>query len=113
SMGNGITSTVSLSRQKSRVHRAMRPLVSPLRVRHERRAREASGSETPRVHNVARWCGRRGHAAAEIYADLSKTNPRFKKLYDSLVTYRSDSLVWQQVAELSFDSFMLRMRTRS
>jgi len=53
------------------------------------------------------------HAAAEIYADLSKTNPRFKKLYDSLVTYRSDSLVWQQVAELSFDSFMLRMRTRS
>ena len=53
------------------------------------------------------------HAAAEIYADLSKTNPRFKKLYDSLVTYRTDSLVWQQVAELSFDSFMLRMRTRS
>jgi TRAP-type mannitol/chloroaromatic compound transport system substrate-binding protein len=53
------------------------------------------------------------HAAAEIYADLSKTNPLFKKLYDSLVTYRSDSLVWQQVAELSFDSFMLRMRTRS
>ena len=53
------------------------------------------------------------HAAAEIYADLLKTNPRFKKLYDSLVTYRSDSLVWQQVAELSFDSFMLRMRTRS
>ena len=52
-------------------------------------------------------------AALEIYADLSKTNPMFKKLYDSLVTYRSDSLVWQQVAELSFDSFMLRMRTRS
>ena len=53
------------------------------------------------------------NAALEIYADLSKTNPLFKKLYDSLVTYRSDSLVWQQVAELSFDSFMLRMRTRS
>jgi TRAP-type mannitol/chloroaromatic compound transport system substrate-binding protein len=53
------------------------------------------------------------NAALEIYADLSKTNPLFKKLYDSLVTYRSDSLVWQQVAEFSFDSFMLRMRTRS
>jgi TRAP-type mannitol/chloroaromatic compound transport system substrate-binding protein len=53
------------------------------------------------------------NAALEIYADLSKTNPLFKKLYDSLVTYRRDSLVWQQVAELSFDSFMLRMRTRS
>jgi TRAP-type mannitol/chloroaromatic compound transport system substrate-binding protein len=53
------------------------------------------------------------NAALEIYADLSRTNPLFKKLYDSLVTYRSDSLVWQQVAEFSFDSFMLRMRTRS
>src|SRR5262245_39135583 len=36
SMGNRITSTVSLSRQKSRVHRAMRPLVSLLRPRRER-----------------------------------------------------------------------------
>jgi TRAP-type mannitol/chloroaromatic compound transport system substrate-binding protein len=51
-------------------------------------------------------------AALEIYADLSKTNPHFKNLYDSLVTYRNDSLVWQQVAELSFDSFMTRMRGR-
>jgi hypothetical protein len=25
--------------------------------------------------------------------------------------YRSDSLMWMQVAELSFDSFMMRMRT--
>src|SRR5262249_20918344 len=41
-MGNRITSTVSLSRQKSRVHRAMRPLVSPLRVRHERPRRRTS-----------------------------------------------------------------------
>jgi TRAP-type mannitol/chloroaromatic compound transport system substrate-binding protein len=52
-------------------------------------------------------------AATEIYADLSKTNPHFKKLYDSLVAYRGDSLVWLQVAELSFDSFMIRMRGRA
>jgi TRAP-type mannitol/chloroaromatic compound transport system substrate-binding protein len=52
-------------------------------------------------------------AALDIYADLSKTNPLFKKLYDSLVAFRGDSLVWLQVAELSFDSFMIRMRTRS
>jgi TRAP-type mannitol/chloroaromatic compound transport system substrate-binding protein len=52
-------------------------------------------------------------AALDIYADLSKTNPHFKKLYDSLVAFRGDSLVWFQVAELSFDSFMIRMRTRS
>ena len=52
-------------------------------------------------------------AAIEIYADLSKTNPHFKKLYDSLVAFRDDSLVWLQVAELSFDSFMIRMRGRA
>jgi TRAP-type mannitol/chloroaromatic compound transport system substrate-binding protein len=52
-------------------------------------------------------------AALDIYADLSNTNPMFKKLYDSLVAYRGDSLVWLQVAELSFDSFMMRMRTRT
>jgi TRAP-type mannitol/chloroaromatic compound transport system substrate-binding protein len=52
-------------------------------------------------------------AALDIYADLSNTNPMFKKLYDSLVAYRGDSLVWFQVAELSFDSFMMRMRTRT
>src|SRR5262245_34169380 len=42
SMGNRITSTVSLSRQKSRVHRAMRPLVSPLRARRRRLRRRAA-----------------------------------------------------------------------
>jgi len=52
-------------------------------------------------------------AANDIYADLSKTNPHFKKLYDSLVAFRGDSLLWLQVAELSFDGFMIRMRTRT
>jgi TRAP-type mannitol/chloroaromatic compound transport system substrate-binding protein len=53
------------------------------------------------------------NAANEIYADLSKTNPHFKKLYSSLSAYRNESLAWMQVAELSFDSFMMRMRTRA
>jgi TRAP-type mannitol/chloroaromatic compound transport system substrate-binding protein len=52
-------------------------------------------------------------AANEVYADLSKTNPMFKKLYDSLVPYRSDSYLWLQVAEMGFDNFMMRMRTRT
>jgi TRAP-type mannitol/chloroaromatic compound transport system substrate-binding protein len=52
-------------------------------------------------------------AALDIYADLSNTNPHFKKLYDSLVAFRGDSLVWLQVAELSFDGFMIRMRGRA
>jgi TRAP-type mannitol/chloroaromatic compound transport system substrate-binding protein len=52
-------------------------------------------------------------AANDIYADLSKNNPMFKKLHDSLVPFRSDSYLWQQVAELGFDNFMIRMRTRT
>jgi len=52
-------------------------------------------------------------AANEIYADLSKTNPMFKKMYDTLVPFRSDSYLWMQVAEGGFDNFMIRMRTRA
>jgi TRAP-type mannitol/chloroaromatic compound transport system substrate-binding protein len=52
-------------------------------------------------------------AAMEIYADLSKTNPLFKKLNDSVTTFRNDSYQWMQVAELSYDSFMMRVRTRT
>src|SRR6266704_2773651 len=53
------------------------------------------------------------NAAGEIYADLSKSNAHFGKMYSSLSAYRSESLAWMQVAELSFDSFMMRMRTRT
>ena len=52
-------------------------------------------------------------AAQEVYAEHSKSNPMFKKLHESLVAFRNDSFAWQQVAELGFDSFMMRMRTRS
>jgi TRAP-type mannitol/chloroaromatic compound transport system substrate-binding protein len=52
-------------------------------------------------------------AANEIYADLAKSNAHFKKLLDSLTAFRGDSYQWLQVAELGFDSFMMRMRTRT
>jgi TRAP-type mannitol/chloroaromatic compound transport system substrate-binding protein len=52
-------------------------------------------------------------AANEIYADLSKSNPHFKKLYESLVPYRNDAYAWLQVAELGFDSFQIRARTKT
>jgi TRAP-type mannitol/chloroaromatic compound transport system substrate-binding protein len=52
-------------------------------------------------------------AANDVYAELSKTNPMFKKMLDSLVPFRSDSYLWMQVAEMGFDNFMVRMRTRT
>ena len=52
-------------------------------------------------------------AANDVYAELSQTNPMFKKMLDSLTPFRSDSYLWTQVAEMGFDNFMVRMRTRS
>ena len=52
-------------------------------------------------------------AANTIYADLSNTNPHFKKLYESSVPYRASAYAWLQVAELGFDTFQMRMRTRT
>ena len=43
----------------------------------------------------------------------SQSNRHFARMYASLTAYRSDSLMWMQMGELSFDSFMMRMRTRS
>lgn len=51
-------------------------------------------------------------AATEIYADLAKTNAHFGKMYASMTSFRNDAVVWGQVGELSFDSFIARMRSR-
>jgi TRAP-type mannitol/chloroaromatic compound transport system substrate-binding protein len=52
-------------------------------------------------------------SANEIYADLAKTNPDFKKVYDACVAFRGDQYLWWQVAEYGFDTFMIRSRTRT
>ena len=36
----------------------------------------------------------------------------FKAGYDSMVAFRGENLLWWQVAELSFDSFMNRLKAR-
>ncbi len=53
-------------------------------------------------------------AAQQVYADIAAGNPAFKKLMDSLTAFRNDQYLWWQVAELGFDSFMVRAsRTRA
>jgi TRAP-type mannitol/chloroaromatic compound transport system substrate-binding protein len=49
-------------------------------------------------------------AAMELYAEISATNASFKKVYKSLTDFANDGYQWWQVAELSFDSFMVRNR---
>ncbi|GEO36381.1 TRAP-type mannitol/chloroaromatic compound transport system substrate-binding protein [Skermanella aerolata] len=51
-------------------------------------------------------------ASSEVYADLSAKNPDFKKIYDSMASLRNDSYQWWQVAEYTFDNFMIRSRSK-
>ncbi|UGV26179.1 ABC transporter substrate-binding protein [Rhodopseudomonas boonkerdii] len=51
-------------------------------------------------------------ATNELWADISSKNPDFKKTIDAMQAYRSDEYLWWQVAEYTFDSFMIRSRTR-
>ena len=46
------------------------------------------------------------------YNEFGAKNADFKKVYDSMVAFRGDEYLWWQVAELGFDSFMVRMRSR-
>ena len=49
-------------------------------------------------------------SAMELYAEISATNPNFKKVYASLTDFANDGYQWWQVAELGFDAFMVRNR---
>src|SRR5664280_1805784 len=51
-------------------------------------------------------------ATNELWGEISAKNPDFKKSIDSMQAYRSDQYLWWQVAEYTFDSFMIRSRTR-
>ena len=47
------------------------------------------------------------NAAQEVYAEMTATNPAFKKIYDSMVAFRADHYLWTQVAEYNYDTFMM------
>ena len=51
-------------------------------------------------------------AAQHVYAQISAQNADFKKLYDSQTAFRNDEYLWWQVAEYTYDNFMIRARAR-
>lgn len=51
-------------------------------------------------------------AANEVYADLSSKSADFKRVFDAMRTFRNDEYLWFQVAEYTFDNFMIRARAR-
>src|SRR5882724_4426419 len=52
-------------------------------------------------------------AALDVYAEVSKTNADFKKVWEALLAFRNDEYLWWQIAELSYDSYLVRNRNRT
>jgi TRAP-type mannitol/chloroaromatic compound transport system substrate-binding protein len=50
--------------------------------------------------------------AKEVYAETSATNADFKKVWDSITAFRSEEYLWWQVADYTYDTFMIRSRTK-
>jgi TRAP-type mannitol/chloroaromatic compound transport system substrate-binding protein len=44
--------------------------------------------------------------ATKLYDEIGKTNPRFKKAYESMRTFRNDVVPWHSLADGRFDAFM-------
>jgi TRAP-type mannitol/chloroaromatic compound transport system substrate-binding protein len=51
-------------------------------------------------------------AAKETYEETSAGNPAFKKTLESMVPFRSNAYLWQQVAEATFDNFMMGLQRK-
>jgi TRAP-type mannitol/chloroaromatic compound transport system substrate-binding protein len=49
-------------------------------------------------------------ASNEINAEVAASNPDFKKIYESQVAFRNEEYLWWQVAEYTYDTFMIRAR---
>jgi TRAP-type mannitol/chloroaromatic compound transport system substrate-binding protein len=52
-------------------------------------------------------------ASIEVNTQTSAVNADYKKVWDSIQVFRNDEYLWWQVAEFSYDSFMIRTRTKA
>jgi TRAP-type mannitol/chloroaromatic compound transport system substrate-binding protein len=52
-------------------------------------------------------------ASHEVNAETSAANPDYKRVWESLQAFRNDGYAWWQVAEFSYDNFMIRAGARS
>ena len=51
-------------------------------------------------------------ATSELWSEISAKNADFKKTIEAMQAYRNDQYLWWQVAEHTFDSYMIRSRPR-
>jgi len=47
------------------------------------------------------------NAANTLYGELNASNPAWKTIYDSMMAFRADWYLWQQLPEYTFDTFMM------
>ena len=52
-------------------------------------------------------------AALDVYKETTAANADFKKVYDHTVAFRNDQYLWWQVAEYTFDTYMIRARSKT
>ena len=52
-------------------------------------------------------------AANEVYGEIAGSNPEFAKVWSNILAFRNDEYLWWQVAEYTYDTFMIRTRTRA
>jgi TRAP-type mannitol/chloroaromatic compound transport system substrate-binding protein len=49
-------------------------------------------------------------ASNEVNAETAAGNADFKKVLENMLAFRNDEYLWWQVAEYSYDNFMIRSR---
>jgi TRAP-type mannitol/chloroaromatic compound transport system substrate-binding protein len=52
-------------------------------------------------------------ASNEVNTETAATNADFKRVLESMQAFRNDEYFWWQVAEYSYDTFMIRSRART
>src|SRR2546422_8247546 len=52
-------------------------------------------------------------ASEENYEEVAVKNAKFRKVWEPWEKFRAEQVQWFSIAELSYDSFMMRMRTRT
>ena len=52
-------------------------------------------------------------ASLDVYKEVSATNADFKKIWENIWAFRSDEYLWWQVAEYTYDTYIIRTRTRT
>jgi len=51
-------------------------------------------------------------AAFGVYREIAAANADFRKVFEAMMAFRNDQYLWWQVAEYTYDSYLIRNRTR-